>query len=199
MHDASVRLTIVVLVFMAIIGCTPSDIASTADVEQTQVATSTSEPAPTGTFTPGADATRTPRPTQTPTTVPSATPTLDPATLPAMRIGFVRSESEMWMDEADIWVINADGSDERLVVHEPYGEVRLTGYGTEYGEFLLRRHRIIGLILSHYGLSSEEACEEASRIECYISRSAINKMCRALGHPTTGLCGDICHDPLCER
>lgn len=124
MHDGSVRLTIVVFVFVALIGCRPSDIASTADVEQTQVAPSTSEPTPTGTFTPGADATRTPRPTQTPTTVPSATPTLDPATLPAMRIGFVRSESQMWMDEADIWVINADGSDERLVVHyRPYSLV----------------------------------------------------------------------------
>ncbi|MBN1310853.1 MAG: hypothetical protein JXB30_05475 [Anaerolineae bacterium] len=124
MHDGSVRLTTVVLVFVALIGCTPSDITSTADVEQPQVAPSTSESAPTGTFTPNADATRTPRPTQTPTMVPSATPTLDRARLPAMRIGFVRSESAMWMGEADIWVINADGSDERLVVHyRPYSLV----------------------------------------------------------------------------
>jgi len=84
------------------------------------------------------------------------------------------------------------------VIHEPYGGVQLTSYGYEYGEFLLRRHRIIGLVLSHYGLSQEEACEEASRIEYYLSRSSINKMCRSLGHPTTGLCGEICHDPLCH-
>jgi DtxR family Mn-dependent transcriptional regulator len=90
-------------------------------------------------------------------------------------------------------------TDEGFVAHEPYGRVRLTGFGSEYGGFLLRRHRIIGLILSHYGLSEVEACEEASRIEYYISRSAINKMCRSLGHPTTGLCGEICHDPLCQR
>jgi DtxR family Mn-dependent transcriptional regulator len=88
--------------------------------------------------------------------------------------------------------------EEGFVTHEPYGGVHLTMYGSEYSGFLLRRHRIIGLILSHYGLSGEEACEEASRIECYISRSAINKMCRSLGHPTTGLCGEICHDPLCR-
>jgi DtxR family Mn-dependent transcriptional regulator len=88
--------------------------------------------------------------------------------------------------------------DEGFIIHEPYGGVHLTTYGSEYGGFLLRRHRIIGLILSHYGLSNDEACEEASRIECYISRSAINKMCRSLGHPTTGLCGEICHDPLCQ-
>jgi Mn-dependent DtxR family transcriptional regulator len=90
-------------------------------------------------------------------------------------------------------------SAEGFVAHEPYGRVRLTPPGSEYGRFLLRRHRIIGLILSHYGFSGEEACEEASRIECYLSRSAINRMCRSLGHPTTGLCGEICHDPLCER
>jgi DtxR family Mn-dependent transcriptional regulator len=91
-----------------------------------------------------------------------------------------------------------DLRDDGLVVHEPYGVVQLTGHGAEYSEFLVRRHRIIGLILSHYGLSDQEACEEACRIECYVSRSAINKMCRALGHPTTGLCGEIFHDPLCH-
>jgi Mn-dependent DtxR family transcriptional regulator len=88
---------------------------------------------------------------------------------------------------------------EEYLLHAPYGDVILTGYGREYGAFLMRRHRIIGLILSHYGLSDHEACEEASRIESYLSRTAINKMCRALGHPTTGLCGAICHDELCAR
>ena len=69
--------------------------------------------------------------------------------------------------------------------------------GREYGAFLVRRHRILGLVLSHYGLSDDEACQEASRMEWYLSRDAVNKMCRALGHPTTGFCGAICHDPLC--
>ena len=87
---------------------------------------------------------------------------------------------------------------EGFVVHERYGEVFLTGFGREYGAFLLRRHRILGLVLSHYGLSGSEACDEASRIETSLSRDAVNKMCRALGHPTEGLCGEICHDPLCR-
>ncbi len=85
-----------------------------------------------------------------------------------------------------------------FVHHEPYGDVILTFFGEEYSDFLHRRHRIIGLILSHYGLSGEEACEEASRIESFVSRTAVNKMCRALGHPTTGLCGEIAHDALCN-
>jgi DtxR family Mn-dependent transcriptional regulator len=87
---------------------------------------------------------------------------------------------------------------EGFVHHEPYGDVMLTGFGEEYGAFILRRHRIVGLILSHYGLSDQEACEEASRIECFISRGAVNKMCRALGHPTAGLCGEITHDAMCR-
>ena len=88
--------------------------------------------------------------------------------------------------------------DEEFVLHAPYGDVILTGFGKEYGAFLMRRHRIVGLILFHYGLSDHEACEEASRIESYLSRTAINKMCRALGHPTAGLCGEIYHDELCS-
>ena len=84
-----------------------------------------------------------------------------------------------------------------LIAREPYHGVVLTPYGKEYGEFLLRRHRILGLILSHYGLSDEEACQEASRMECYASREAIDKMCRSMGHPTVGICGKITHGPLC--
>ncbi len=84
------------------------------------------------------------------------------------------------------------------VDHEPYGKVILTDFGRKYGAFLLRRHRILGLVLSHYGLSEEEACAEASRMECSLSREAVNKICRALGHPTRGFCGEICHDPLCR-
>lgn len=86
---------------------------------------------------------------------------------------------------------------EGYVEHEPYGGVALTDFGREYGAFLVRRHRILGLILSHYGLSEAEACREASRMESFLSREAVNKMCRALGHPTKGFCGEICHDPLC--
>jgi Mn-dependent DtxR family transcriptional regulator len=86
---------------------------------------------------------------------------------------------------------------EGYVEHEPYGRVILTEFGRKYGAFLVRRHRILGLVLSHYGLSEEEACSEASRMECYLSREAVNKICRALGHPTRGFCGEICHDPLC--
>jgi Mn-dependent DtxR family transcriptional regulator len=85
-----------------------------------------------------------------------------------------------------------------LITHRPYGRVMLTREGTLHAEFLLRRHRILALILTHYGLKGEEACQEASRFESYVSRGAVNKICRSLGHPTKGICGSISHEPGCE-
>jgi Mn-dependent DtxR family transcriptional regulator len=85
-----------------------------------------------------------------------------------------------------------------LVAHLPYGGVSLTPAGQEFAEYLLRRHRILGLILTHYGLDRDEACREAQRFECYVSREAIDRMCRSLGHPTRGICGAISHDRTCQ-
>jgi len=84
-----------------------------------------------------------------------------------------------------------------LVAHRPYSGVVLTDKGMECAEFLVRRHRILGLILTHYGLSGDEACREAERFESYVSRDAVNKMCSSLWHPTRGICGVISHDPVC--
>lgn len=78
--------------------------------------------------------------------------------------------------------------------HVPYKGVDLTELGVEYAEFLLRRHRILSLLLTHYGLSTEEACSEVSRFEAFVSRSAINKICSSMGHPMVGVCGEITHE-----
>lgn len=78
--------------------------------------------------------------------------------------------------------------------HIPYKGVNLTKKGRTYAEFLTRRHRILGLLLSHYGLSSDEACREVSRFEAYVSKEAIDKICEAMGHPMVGVCGEIKHD-----
>lgn len=102
------------------------------------------------------------------------------------------------VDPSTVTRIIHDLAREGYVEHKPYGGVALTDFGKEYGAFLVRRHRILGLILSHYGLSETEACREASRMESYLSRDSVNKMCRALGHPTKGFCGEIWHDPLCQ-
>jgi DtxR family transcriptional regulator, Mn-dependent transcriptional regulator len=84
-----------------------------------------------------------------------------------------------------------------LIEHVPYRGICLTPKGREYAEFLIRRHRIIELMLSHYGLTSEEACEEASQLEFYMSKDIVDKICASLGHPSVGICGRITHDTCC--
>ena len=83
--------------------------------------------------------------------------------------------------------------------HVPYRGVNLTEMGEAYAEFLVRRHRIMSLLLTHYGLSSEEACEEVSRFEAFISRDAINKICKSMGHPMFGVCGEISHEKCLQE
>ncbi len=84
-----------------------------------------------------------------------------------------------------------------LLSHEPYRATSLTGKGVIYAEYLVRRHRILGLVLTHYGLTPEEACEEAARFENSVSKVVIDSMCRSMGHPMMGVCGRISHDPCC--
>lgn len=84
-----------------------------------------------------------------------------------------------------------------LISHEPYKATKLTEKGSDYAEYLVRRHRILGLVLTHYGLAPEEACREAARFENSVSKVVIDSMCRAMGHPMMGVCGRISHDPRC--
>lgn len=83
------------------------------------------------------------------------------------------------------------------VTHVPYRRVKLTPDGKRYADFLIRRHRILSLILTHYGISPEMACDEVSRFESFVSRGAVDSMCRALGHPVLGVCGIIPRGPSC--
>ncbi|MDQ1254539.1 MAG: DtxR family transcriptional regulator, Mn-dependent transcriptional regulator [Euryarchaeota archaeon] len=78
--------------------------------------------------------------------------------------------------------------------HVPYRGVDLTELGQEYAEFLVRRHRILSLLLTHYGLSSEGACDEVSRFEAFVSRETVDKICSSMGHPMFGVCGEINHE-----
>lgn len=84
-----------------------------------------------------------------------------------------------------------------LLVHEPYHGVRLSKQGRQYAEFFIKRHRILVLALTHYGLSDEQACSEVSRFESMVSKDAIDRMCHAMGHPQKSGCGEITHDKGC--
>ena len=87
-----------------------------------------------------------------------------------------------------------DLSSAGYVDHIPYRGVRLTEKGERYAEFLVKRHRILSLMLSHYGISPEEACTEVSRFEGYVSKDVIDRICNSMGHPTMSGCGKIEHD-----
>jgi Mn-dependent DtxR family transcriptional regulator len=83
--------------------------------------------------------------------------------------------------------------------HVPYRGVDLTELGKSYAEFLIRRHRILSLLLTHYGISSERACDEASRFEAFVSKDAVDKICSSMGHPMFGVCGEISHEKCFEE
>jgi DtxR family Mn-dependent transcriptional regulator len=101
------------------------------------------------------------------------------------------------VDPSTITKTLGDLASKGLLSHEPYKIPSLTEKGTIYAEYLVRRHRILGLVLTHYGLSSEDACHEAARFENSVSKVVIDSMCRSMGHPMMGVCGKISHDPFC--
>ena len=101
--------------------------------------------------------------------------------------------TELKVDPSTTTKTITDLSESGYVDHVPYRGVRLTDKGRQYADFFVNRHNILSLMLSHYGLSSEEACSEVSRFEALVSKSAIDKICGAMGHPTVGVCGKIGH------
>lgn len=101
------------------------------------------------------------------------------------------------VDPSTITKTIAELTETGYLQHTPYRGVCLTDEGKRYAGFLVKRHRILSLILVRNGLSDEEACQEVSRCESFISRNAIDTMCRAMGHPQMGVCGEITHDDGC--
>ncbi len=70
-----------------------------------------------------------------------------------------------------------------LIIHTPYYGVRLSDQGRHYAGFLTKRHRILSLMLTHFGLSPEQACTEVSRFESRVSKDAIDRICQLDGTP----------------
>jgi len=105
--------------------------------------------------------------------------------------------SRFHVDPSTITKTIGELAESGLVDHTPYHGVTLSAAGRHYTEFLVKRHRILALVLTHFGLSHEQACREVSRFESLVSKDAIDRMCRAMGHPHLGVCGQITHDPGC--
>lgn len=88
-------------------------------------------------------------------------------------------------------------ADAGYLQHTRYRGVALTEEGAQYAGFLVKRHRILSLVFTRNGLSEEQACREVARFESFISREAVDTICRAMGHPLQGCCGAITHDDGC--
>jgi len=104
---------------------------------------------------------------------------------------------EFNVDPSTITKTVAELADTGLITHEPYHGICLTDEGKRYAEYLVKRHRILSLMLTHYGFSHEQACEEAARFESLVSKDAVDRICAAMGHPGQGICGKITHDDGC--
>ena len=104
---------------------------------------------------------------------------------------------EFSVDPSTITKTIQELSETGFVTHEPYRGISLTVTGNRYAEYLIKRHRILSLMLTHYGFSHEQACAEASRFESMVSKEAIDRICAAMGHPGQGICGEITHNDGC--
>jgi Mn-dependent DtxR family transcriptional regulator len=105
--------------------------------------------------------------------------------------------SRFHVDPSTITKTISELSGAGFLSHIPYHGVCLTKKGERCAEFFVKRHRILSLALVRFGLSDEQACHEVSRFESLVSREAIDTMCRAMGHPRFGICGEITHDDGC--
>lgn len=76
----------------------------------------------------------------------------------------------------------------KLLLHQPYKGVRLTGAGEKIALEILRHHRLLELYLAEvHGYGWEEVHDEAERLEHVISENFEAKIAEMLGHPQ--------HDP----
>lgn len=105
--------------------------------------------------------------------------------------------SRFGVDPSTITKTLSELSDAGLLTLAPYHGASLSPAGQTYAAFLVKRHRILSLAFTHFGLSDEGACTEVSRFESFVSRDAIDRMCQAMGHPRLGVCGEITHDTGC--
>lgn len=92
------------------------------------------------------------------------------------------------VDPSTVTKLIAELAEGGYLDHIPYRGVKLTAAGKDYADFCLKRHQILELMFSHYGLSPEESCDETSRIETFVSKKAVDRMCSSMGHPSVSCC-----------
>ncbi|MHA1270798.1 MAG: metal-dependent transcriptional regulator [Candidatus Helarchaeota archaeon] len=80
------------------------------------------------------------------------------------------------------------------VEYKKYKGIKLTNFGLREGLNLMRKHRILEYFFANeLGLSNEEACKEAEKIDFIISDKIIDKLCIKFSYPKTCPCGHDIH------
>lgn len=95
---------------------------------------------------------------------------------------------EFDVDPSTVTKLIAELADDGYLDHVPYRGVKLTQAGRNYAEFCLRRHQILELMFCHYGLMPAEACDATSRIETFVTKNTIDRICSSMGYPTISCC-----------
>jgi len=74
--------------------------------------------------------------------------------------------------------------DQGFLNYERYHGVEFTEQGRGIAQKLLRRHRLLEtLLIDFLRLDSNEACEEASKMDFHASEQLTNTICKMYGHP----------------
>lgn len=69
--------------------------------------------------------------------------------------------------------------------YDPYHKMKSTENGKAVVRNILRKHRLLERVFADSrGLDAESACDEASRLDCLLSDSTVNRICTISDHPT---------------
>jgi len=80
--------------------------------------------------------------------------------------------SRFGVDPSTITKTISELADSGYITHTPYHGFCLSEKGIQFAEFCIKRHRVLALMLTHYGISHELMCSEVSRFEGLVSRDA---------------------------
>jgi len=79
------------------------------------------------------------------------------------RVRTMEIAREFAVDPSTVTKMIAELCADGLVNHEPYRGINLSDEGRKHADYLVKRHRILSLMLTHYGFTHDQACQEASR------------------------------------
>ncbi len=76
-----------------------------------------------------------------------------------------------------------------LLEYRRYHGAGLTDKGIVEAQKLLRKHRLLEILfVNALNYDTKNACQEASKLDHYVSERLVNTICRAYGHPDTCPC-----------